>query len=70
MAGAGRAYNRQIQIPFSFDLAVSVHFLIAMPILALAEIGIVAEFFGGATTWHVVRTRAGRWSGDPDCDAD
>jgi hypothetical protein len=36
----GQAYNRQIQIPFLFDLAVSVRFLIAMPILVFAEIGI------------------------------
>jgi len=36
----GLAYNRQIQIPFLFDLAVSVRFLIAMPILILSEIGI------------------------------
>jgi hypothetical protein len=36
----GLAYNRQIQIPFVFDLAVSVRFLIAMPILILTEIGI------------------------------
>src|SRR5215831_3611942 len=36
----GQAYNRQIQIPFLFDLAVSARFLIAMPILLLAEIGI------------------------------
>jgi hypothetical protein len=36
----GQAYNRQIQIPFLFDLAVSVRFLIAMPILVLSEIGI------------------------------
>jgi hypothetical protein len=36
----GQAYNRQIQIPFLFDLAVSVRFLIAMPILVLSELGI------------------------------
>jgi hypothetical protein len=33
----GRAYGRQIQIPFLRDFAVNVRFLVALPILILAE---------------------------------
>lgn len=36
----GQAYGRQIQIPFLRDFAVNVRFLIAVPILILAEAGI------------------------------
>jgi hypothetical protein len=36
----GESYNRQIRIPFLFDLANSIRFLIALPILVLAEISI------------------------------
>jgi hypothetical protein len=36
----GVAYNRNLQIPFLEDFAVNVRFLISLPILVLAEIGI------------------------------
>jgi hypothetical protein len=36
----GAAYGKQVQIPFFLDFAVNVRFLIALPILILAESGI------------------------------
>ena len=36
----GLAYNRNLQIPFLRDFAVNARFLISLPILVLAEIGI------------------------------
>jgi hypothetical protein len=36
----GAAYGKQVQIPFLRDLAVNVRFLVALPILILAESGI------------------------------
>src|SRR5262252_6952665 len=39
-AMAGQAFGHQIKIPFTRDFAVNVRFLIALPILILAESGI------------------------------
>jgi hypothetical protein len=36
----GLAYNRSLQIPFLRDFAVNVRFLVSLPILVLAELGI------------------------------
>ena len=36
----GLAYNRTLQIPFLRDFAVNVRFLVSLPILVLAELGI------------------------------
>jgi hypothetical protein len=36
----GLAYNRSLQIPFFRDFAVNVRFLVSLPILVLAELGI------------------------------
>ncbi len=43
----GQAYGAQIKIPFLRDLAVNVRFLIAVPILILAESGIDRR-------WHIL----------------
>ena len=43
----GQAYGTQIKIPFLRDLAVNVRFLIAVPILILAESGIDRR-------WHIL----------------
>jgi hypothetical protein len=38
--GQGLAYNQSLQIPFLRDFAVNVRFLVSLPILVLAELGI------------------------------
>jgi hypothetical protein len=40
----GLAYNRNLQIPFLRDFAVNVRFLVSLPILVLAELGIDRRF--------------------------
>jgi hypothetical protein len=40
----GTAYGKQVQIPFLRDLAVNVRFLVALPILILAESGIDSDW--------------------------